>query len=86
MGLNPACSKPVLITQGDALRWRMYPFQGKNRQVEPGFHTLKGLHLSAMGNTHREDGGQNHVSNTQGLNPSLQIKFCNDLKDQHQPK
>jgi len=28
------CSKPVLVTQGVALRWRIFPFQGKQIKVE----------------------------------------------------
>jgi hypothetical protein len=61
------------VTQAGALRWWMEPFHGSQIKVNSILlykpNTLKGLHLSAMGNTHRENGGQKHVSNTQVFNP-----------------
>jgi len=54
------------VTQGDPLRWRMYPFQGKKLQAEPGFNTLKGIHPPAMGNTRRENGRQTTFEHAKG--------------------
>ncbi|MES2108640.1 MAG: hypothetical protein V4577_07835, partial [Bacteroidota bacterium] len=33
--INHDCSKPVLVTQGGALRWQMEPFQGSQIKVNP---------------------------------------------------
>jgi hypothetical protein len=46
----------VSVSQGVALRWLIYPLRGKKTQVEPKANTPKGLCMSAMGNTHRENG------------------------------
>jgi len=68
------------VTQGGALRWWMEPFQGSQIKVNPILlykpNTLKGLHLSAMGNTHHENGEQKHVSNAQGFKPIAITEFA----------
>ena len=40
------------FSQGVTLRWQMKPLQGPFNFLNPK-NTLKGLRLSAMGNTHR---------------------------------